>query len=179
MSSYLHPTSAPPADDLDLDILLQQVVKNILNVDGRLVRPRWQAEAPPQPSPSSDWFSIGVMREFPDANVAWMPHPTDDTKRVQRRQWELEVVFSAYGPNASRNCTTLQNGLLVQQNISHLRPYKLNYVGCNDSVLVPELINGKWVRRVDLALVFRRQLDTTYAIPSVAVVPPIPIASIP
>ncbi len=163
---YLTATAGLPPDDLDLDELFQDAVRQISGLAGQYVRPRWQPKAPKRPPPEVNWCSIGVTRSDPDAgpyieheNTTLVTDPSADT--VMRHE-ELRVLASFYGPNAKGYADLVRNGFSVPQNTEALSAEMIRFVAAGEQVYTSETINQQQIRRVDQVMRFRRKVEPTY-----------------
>ncbi|MCX5516232.1 hypothetical protein C3941_19780 [Kaistia algarum] len=169
---YLVPTGTPPGEDDSLADALQAAVVGITGLDGTLVRPRWQATPPQQPSAATSWAAVGVVLATPDANAYIAHDPTGDGADKMQRHETLEVLVSFYGPQASANAARLRDGLALAQNRDMIRTATttagvdigLSFIACGTVIAVPDLVNQRWLRRCDLPLTFRRRIDRTYPV---------------
>lgn len=164
----LSPADAPaPAQDADLDALLQSAIASITGLPGSLVRPRWQPTMPKQPEASVDWCALGVTSSDPDAGPS-IEHISagDGTDRYARHE-ELELLASFYGPHASAFASRLRDGLAIPQNMETLHANDIGFVECGKARTVPDFVNQTWIRRVDMLVRFRRKVTRIYAVRNV------------
>ncbi|MDE2403051.1 MAG: hypothetical protein KGL90_15450 [Burkholderiales bacterium] len=162
---YLQPAStATPAEDVDLDAILQGMVAGITGLDGSLVRPRWQPTIPRTPEIDVNWCAIGVTRIIPDDNAAVLHSGSADGSDTLIRHEDIELLASFYGPMDGRYAAMLRDGIQIPQNLEAIRPYGLAFVKAGDMVAMPELFNQQWVQRTDLTLVLRRIVSRTYPV---------------
>lgn len=161
---YLLPSSTPPAEDGALDAILQGLVVGVTGMKASLVRPRWQQEPPVMPAIFVDWCAIGVVDEIPD-QYGYVVHSgaNGGSDNLQRHDG-IEVLATFYGPNARGNAKLLEDGLLIPQNREVIENNGIVYKGIGRSMHVPELMNERWVQRVDLPISFRRIVIRTYPI---------------
>ena len=165
---YLQPSlkagfgTQPDLEDVELDRFLQGIVVGIVGMEKTLVRPRWQPEPPTIPDVDKDWCAIGVMSVASDWNA--YTHYENLTWTVKRSQI-LEVQATFYGPNCKALANLLGMGFQVPQNreVMLAQSYGLVETG-TASPVVPELINSRWVRRVDLPFSLRRAQEYTYSV---------------
>lgn len=169
--AYSAPIGPPPSSDQALDIVFQRAIAGITGIPGNLVRPRWQATPPTQPSKDTNWIALGIVREVPDTYAHVRQDPANNQQVIQRRHWTLETLVSCYGPAASAYLLRLRNGLLISENLEALRADNIAFQEGGDETTVPELINQQWYRRVDVPLTFRRQVEMRYARPTILVAP--------
>lgn len=159
---YLTPTTAPPDDDLDLDVIFQGAVSGITGLQGSMVRPRWQPTEPKIPPIGTNWCGVGVTVTSPD-DFPSVEHQAAGQDILKRHE-EIEVMASFYGVNSARNAKILRDGLFILQNIEQLKKKNIEFIDAGDIRAFPELINEKWQKRNDITLRFRRQIVRDYAI---------------
>lgn len=161
----LLPADTPaPAQDAELDGILQKLVTSITGLPGNLVRPRWQPVAPKQPEPSVDWCAIGVTSQSGDGAPAIKHNPGGGGSSTLTTHEEIEVLASFYGPTSQRYAGMLRDGLGLPQNIEQLTVHAIAFVEAGRIVNAPALINQQWVRRRDLAVRLRRKVTRVYPI---------------
>lgn len=164
---YLQPTvdMAPPAEDKDLDYILQDLIVGISNLPPTLVRRRWQSRPPRQPEADVDWCAFGVMSMTPDDNPALIHHGENEGYTEEQRHLRVVTLASFYGPNSSWYAGLLRDGIEIPQNRDTLRATSgLALVATRQIVELPELINQLWVRRADLNVEFNRQITRYWPI---------------
>lgn len=166
MSAFYIPPA--PAEDDDLDNVLQAMIVGITGLNQQMVRPRWQPTVQKQPEPTTNWCSIGVVSSRADT-YAYIQHlfgsditaPAGD---LEQRHEELEVLASFYGPQAKTNLGILRDGLGITQNLEAAKAAGLYFVEMESARAAPDFINQQWVRRWDTALRFRRMVARVYGI---------------
>lgn len=174
---FLAPLPTPaPIEDAALDAALQVAVAGITGISGSLVRPRWQPGSPKQPEPGVNWCAIGVTTITPDAGPFIRHVGTGSGNDNYARHEELELACSFYGPAAGTNAALLRDGLGIPQNLETLSAAGLAFIDCSDAVAMPELFNQQWIKRVDLTVTFRRQVQRTFAIRNILSADPILIS---
>ena len=166
---YLTPAgSALPAQDADLDDLMQAVVVGITGLDGAMVRPRWQPVAAKMPEPDTDWCALGVTVEDADAGPAIIHSSAGAGSDTYIRHENIQVLASFYGPHGMSYASQLRDGIAIPQNTESLRATDTSVVIGGETIrAVPELINQQWLRRYDLVLNFRRKVTRTYAVQNI------------
>lgn len=164
---YLTPTSPHPTGDLDFARVLNNLVAGITGLPGSLVRPRWQEVPAPIPAITVDWAAVGVVDISPEAGGTYDRH--FDVHTNQRREEELTVLTSFYGPNAEKNARTLRDGLEVAQNWEQAKATAdLNFIEARPIRSMPEQVNDRWYRRSDMEIRLRRHISRDYGILSIA-----------
>jgi hypothetical protein len=152
-----------PLDDDALDAVFQQLIVAITELDGSLVRPRWQPTVPTRPEPSVNWCAIGVLSSTADDGPFITYDPATDSGPYSRHE-TLDVLASFYGPFSKTNAALLRDGIAVPQNTEFLNQFAMRYVSCGSIRNLPEFVNQQWNRRQDISITFRRKIDRTYAI---------------
>lgn len=162
---YLIPTAiSPPLEDSALDAIFQQMIVGITGLPGAMVRPRWQQTVPKQPETTVNWCALGVTVQIPDDGPAIVHNPTRDGSDTYIRHEQIDVLASFYGPNAKQYAQQLADGLAIPQNLEQLKANDMNSVETGEIRAAPDLVNQQWIRRYDLALVFRRKITRTYSV---------------
>jgi hypothetical protein len=179
---YLVPISTHhEKNDSELADLLQSVVVGLTGLPGTLVRPRWQVDPPNIPdtiTPDSNgntitWAAIGVTDRVGDI-LASSQHGDSLGEDAGLGQTTiimnevLSVLVSFYGAAAERNAQRMRLGFQVSQNREILRQNGFGFVDCGDPKNVPELINQRWLFRVDLPFRVRYQQKYDYAVLDIA-----------
>jgi hypothetical protein len=144
---------------------LQTVLVGISGLDGPLVRPSWQPAPPKRPDIDVDWIGFGVSVATPDANsyVA-----IDDAGNgVSQRHQTLELSCAIYGPNCIDVYGLLEDGFQVPQNLYALKSASMGFKEIGAARRLPELINERWYDRVQTSIFIRREIQRTYAIPTI------------
>lgn len=171
---FLSSTSSPPDDDQALDVVLQAWVVGLTGLPGSLVRPRWQLAPPPQPDQTVNWCAIGVLTQQPDANEAMVHTPAGGaglgTSMMQRHE-ELEALASFYGPAAGGYAGLVRDNSRIGQNRDWLTVHGIQLVGTGTIHIVPDLVNQLWVRRADIDITFRRQINREFPLRTLLAAP--------
>lgn len=161
---YLSPTGTSPLADADLADAFQAMVVGITGLAGKMVRPRWQPNPPPQPEASIDWCAIGVQPVETEGSP-YIAHDGSGDGSDSVTQWEtVEVLASFYGPAGQANAIRLRDGIVVPQNCEGLLANGIVFVEARRVVQANALVNQTWFPKYDLALTFRRQVTRTYPI---------------
>lgn len=161
---YLAPSGTPPLADAGLADAFQAMVVGITGLPGKMVRPRWQPDPPPQPEASIDWCAIGVQ-VLDIENGPYIAHDGSGDGSDTVTQWEtVEALASFYGPAGQVNAIRLRGGLAVPQNCEALLADGIVFVEARRITQANALVNQTWVPKYDLALTFRRQVTRTYPI---------------
>lgn len=162
-AGYLTPLTSPTTQ-VGIEDALHDIVCGITGLGATLVRPRWQPEPPKQPERAVNWCSIGILDRQPQGFPA-VTHDGTGRGKDTVTTWEtLDVIASFYGPNGQDLAVLLRDGLYVEQNRVGLRTAGLALGEVGRMTNVPELINGTWVPRVDLALVIRSEARREFGV---------------
>lgn len=169
------PPLTPVADDDELIDLYQPVVAQIAGMDGALVRPRWQdTDTPNQPQYETGWISLGI-KNARDDTYQWEAHVDnggDDLGLdVFEYSEEIDLLISCYGPDAQKLSRRLRDGFRIEQNRAPLQALNTDVLFVGNSVVLPMLLHGKWLRRVDLTVMLRRYVSVQYAIRTIVGLP--------
>ena len=167
---YLSPVSTPPAEDADLDNLIQPVIVGITGLPGSLVRRKWQEIPPAQPARTVNWCAFGVSVTASDTNPTITHDGWDNgglgSSTLSRTEF-LEVSATFYGPACRSYATILRDGFGIGQNRDALRANGMAFVETDRIVLVPEPQNEQFIRRADVVFHLRRMSMRTYAIENI------------
>lgn len=163
------PAQDAPADDDELLDLLQPIIAGIGGwlVPGN-VRPQWQnKEVPNNPQFEEDWCSFGIKNFREDTYQFEENNAQGDGVNVFEYSEEFDVLISTYGPRSSQYVRNLRDGFRLEQNRAPLQALKIDTLYVNDQVVLPALLHGTWVRRVDVSIVMRRYVSRRYAIKTI------------
>lgn len=162
---YLAPAGSPaPAEDTDLEDVLQKMVAGITGIAGKFVRPRWQAAPPRQPEPGVNWCSVGVHETKTIANPAVDHDASDDGHDQYQMHEEIDLLCTFYGPQAQAYASILRDGIYITQNSEAVKARGMAFIGASQIRPVPELVNQQWVRRYDIFIYMRRQVVRVYPV---------------
>ena len=163
---FLSPVAGGPAplEDQALDRFLQQLVVGITGLPGTLVWPRWQSEPPNIPDYGTNWVAIGVTDNDPDTFAVELHSPAGNGSDTIYRNEVLEVLASFYGPNAGSYASLFREGIAVAQNREVLQLNAFGLVAVGKQRKVPELVKGRWLKRIDLPVTLRRAIEYVYPV---------------
>jgi hypothetical protein len=165
---YLAPKGSPDPSPLENDAwidFLQTLVAGVTGLDGTLVRPRWQRQPPNQP-PSLDttWAAIGITSTEADWMPALIHVDTGDGYDAFQRMEMATLLCSFYGPQCAEYASLLRDGLSIEQNIVALRQNAVGVVEVQDFVRAPELFRNQFRDRMDVSVIFRREIRRNYPV---------------
>ncbi|MFA9439405.1 hypothetical protein ACDA63_07190 [Uliginosibacterium sp. sgz301328] len=168
----LTPAGTPaPAQDKDLDAIIQTLIKGVSGLPGNMVRPAWQGVVPKQPASDQDWCAFHISGIRADANP-WIGHNGQgDGSDEYVRHEDIDVLCTFYGPNAMRNASLARDGIYVTQNSEGITSHDMAVVGSTDLTAVPEFVNQQWIRRYDLPIRLRRKVSRAYPVLNILSVP--------
>jgi hypothetical protein len=164
---FLVPSSTSPAEDADLEDVVQPILVGITGLTGSLVRPRWQVDPPAQPSPVTNWCAFGVTRSQGDITGSVVHDGSGDGglgASTEQRHETLEILASFYGPAGQGYASLLRGGLGIAQNREALFLAGMGLIECSEITAAPALVNQNWLRRYDLTIRLRRRVDRTYPV---------------
>lgn len=171
---YIVPAAeSPPLTDDALDAVFQADVVNITGLSGTLVRPRWQPVPPKHPEPTVDWCAIGITEIAPDDSPSIRHVGTGDGSDNMVRHDQITLLCTFHGPLAMRYAAKLRDGIGILQNTEALALQGIKFIESSPIRSVPELYNQQWIKRFDIALIFRRKVDRMYPILNILSADPI------
>ena len=164
---YLQPSPVtPPLDGQALNQFLQQWIVGISGLPGNLVRPAPQSEPPDVPDFGTCWAAYRY-EEMPGDIYPYVDQQADGSWQLQRHE-ELHLRISFYddGVNGQAQATMrlFRDGTAVPQNLEILTLNNMAFSSCGAPVPVPSLLKQRWLYRVDLPLVIRRQIIRMYPV---------------
>lgn len=166
---YLKPApggSQPPFPrNLTLTQFLQTVIVGVSGLDGALVRPNWQISPPKQPDIDVNWIAFGINLLTPDT-FAFVGMDGAGVTTTQRQEG-VEVGLSVYGPESPELCGLIIDGLQIPQNLEALASANMGFQESTQPRQVPDLVNERWVPRMQMSLIFRREITRIYPIVSI------------
>lgn len=167
---FLFPIEGLPPDDL-FDRLLQAWIVGLTALPDNLVRPRWQPTPAPQPDQNVNWCAVGALRYDPDAGP-WFDAPNEvaGTTALHRHE-DIEALASFYGPAGAGYAGFVRDQARIGQNRDVLTAAGVELVGTGGVTLAADMVGQTWVRRADLPVTFRREVQRTYPIRSITPTP--------
>lgn len=170
--TYLAPDPSPapvPVYEDALENVFHDFISGITGIAGSLVRPRWQAFPPNQPDFGTDWCAFGIQvteaDTFPFLGHEASPHGGLGADTLERDEF-FKILHSFYGPNASAMQSRYRDGAQIEFNRYALTAagVKLRYF--LEATTVPALLKERWVKRVDVMVMFSRRVKRSYSVPS-------------
>lgn len=170
---YLTPLPPPAPTPLEGQALLDFIqgwIVGITGLDGTLVRPYWQSEPPNVPQAGTAWCAFRVSTrpadEFPYVGF----DKSTDVFQLQRHE-TLNALASFYdlgsGGQADYYAALLRDGSAVAQNREPLTAAGFGLTRVGSPLAVPVVFKMRWQYRVDLEVVFRREIVRLYAVETI------------
>lgn len=162
-------TSPAPLEGAALLAFIQGWIVGLTGMDGKLVRPRWQPEAPVIPDEGTAWAAIGLGTRSSDT-YPFVGNKTPDGSPGYSlaRQEEIPVLCSFYdlgsGGQADALAALLRDQTAIAQNRELLRANNFAFVSCGELTPVPSLLKTRWLYRVDVPITLRRQINRSYPV---------------
>jgi hypothetical protein len=166
---FLQPAAAPaPLEGQQLLDYIQEWFVNICGLPGNMVRPRWQAEPPDITQAGNCWMAFGITNR-PSDQYPYVYHiPGGNGSDNLQRHEQLEILTSFYDTGstglADQYAALLRDGTAIAQNREYLTNQGMNLVRAGNLLTVPSLLKLRWLYRVDLEIVIRRQIDRVYPV---------------
>jgi hypothetical protein len=156
---YLRPTNSVLEGSAFMDFMHDWLV-GITNLPNQNVRPMWQRNPPPIPSPETDWLAFGVSQQRQDDN-AYMK--MQDGNAALMRGEEIDIACVFYGDNSQDYANRLRDGLEITQNFDPL--YQgIRYKTASVTTHVPEIINDIYYDRTDITITLVREVNRSYEV---------------
>jgi hypothetical protein len=161
---YLSPASSRPVEDDAFEDFIGNVVAGITGLARAMVRPRWQPKPPPHPPITTNWCAIGITTIVSDYGTVSLHNPAGQGADQQQRHDTVDLLASFYGPGAYSLASRLRDGLMVSQNRRAMREAGINLLESTRMRTASDLLNERFIRRVDLEVRLRRAFVRTYPI---------------
>jgi hypothetical protein len=165
------PGSPAPLEGQALNNFLQELFAGVTGLDGTMVRPSFQTIPPNAPTDGNAWMSFYVGRR-PADTFPYVGHDPDGdggegVDRLQRHETlHVQCSFFDLGTNglAAFYAATLRDGLAIAQNREPLTIAGMGLVAISEALDVPVIVKQRWMYRIDMEVVIRRQIDRTYPV---------------
>ena len=158
-----NPTS-PPLEGRDLQKFVQNWIAPLTSLDPTLVRPRWQPEPSNIPAAGDAWCAIGPLDRISDT-YPWASQKPDGSYSLQRQE-QMTILCSFYDlgstGRADYYASLTRDNLAIPQNWEPLYAQKFQLAYVEAMRVAPTLKATRWLYRVDLPVVIRRQIDRNY-----------------
>lgn len=157
--------AAGPLEGKALAQFLQAWIAGLSGLAGNLVRPAWQPEPPDIPDAGTAWASFTINSRSSDQYpyVAHVP----GADQMQRHE-TLNIVVSFYdlGINgeADNYAQAFRDASAIAQNREPLTNNGMGLVKIGELLTVPTLFKARWLYRVTVEVVIRREIDLTFPV---------------
>lgn len=160
---YVRPISTQPLPrQLNFNQFIQTVLVGVSGLDGPLVRPKWQIAPPKQPDLATNWLAFGAAISKPDAG-AFIGVNAEGANITQRHE-QIDIPCSFYGPDAAEIAAIVRDGFQIPQNLEGLRSANMGFVETTLALHIPDLVNERFINRVEMTVVLRREVQRIYPI---------------
>jgi hypothetical protein len=149
---------------------VQAFVVGITGLPGNMVRVSYQSEPPNPPDAGTCWAAVTIG----DRDAAMFPpvvhSPGVDTLKGQE---ELKLLCSFFdlgsGGQADFYASLMRDGMQIDENrwVLQLNGWGIGSIG--SLVAVPVLLKTRWLYRMDLAILMRREVVRQYTVLDIAV----------
>lgn len=163
---YVQPIQTQPLPkQLTLNQFIQTVLVGVSALPGESIRPKWQVAPAKQPDLGTNWAAFGV--NIVNSDIYSFVGMNKDGADISQRQEGLEVGCSFYGPDALEIASLVRDGFQIQQNLEALRAANMGFVECGPMMHLPELVNERFINRIEMGVFLRRQVQRVYPILSI------------
>ena len=159
--------ASPPLEGAALQVFLQNWFAPLTSLDPTLVRPRYQPEPANIPQAGKAWCAFGIVQRSAD-RFPYVQFEQPTTNVHLQRHEELHMLASFYDlgvtGEADMYASLARDNMAVAQNLEPLltNGFMLAYV--EEMRPAPTLKMTRWLYRMDLPFVLRRQVDRYYAV---------------
>lgn len=160
----LVPSSTTPVEDDPFEDLLGNTISGLTAIERKLVRPRWQPKPPPVPADTVSWCAFGIMELDADWGSYQRHVPVGDGHNDLIRHETLTILASFYGPSGYSKASQLRDGLWIKQNWDALNQVGVALLECSRARTATDIVNERFIRKVDLEMRFRRVITRSYPI---------------
>lgn len=165
VAGFLTPVTPPVVlEDDALADFFQPIFVGLTGLAGEFVRPRWQPEPPDQPDRDQNWIAFGIVDEAPDTYAAVVHDPDGSGDDELQQHEDVDILVSAYGPNARGMLKLIAGGLQISQNRAPLIAAGMNLKETGRIVSAPTLAKDVWLNRCDMHVIIRRGVFRRYQV---------------
>jgi hypothetical protein len=147
-----------------LENAVHDMAAGLTGIDPTLIRPAFQGEPLKTPPPEENWCAFYIQ----DTNAVNYPavvHESGEDGRDEVTDWmNKEIRLYFYGPASEEYAGMVRRGLHIEQNRYALRRMGVAVRRVGNAVQMPELANGKWLRRCDLVIYITYAASASYAV---------------
>lgn len=163
--TYILPSSTTPfPGGLTLTQFIQSILVGVTGLTATLVRPKWQLSPPKNPDVDVNWLAFAVFLGTPNANAS-LEMDEDGVMHSQRHQ-DVKIGCSFYGPDAIDYANIVTDGLQIPNNLEAMTLAGMGYASTGAMISIPDLMNERWVNRIEMEVILRREIKRVYPIVS-------------
>ncbi|MDR1495642.1 MAG: hypothetical protein LBS67_01810 [Clostridiales Family XIII bacterium] len=147
-----------------LENAVHDMVAGLTGIAPALIRPAFQGEPLKTPSPEKDWCAF-YIQDAAAMNYPAVVHSSDGDGHDEVTDWmDKEIRLYFYGPASEEHAGMMRRGLHIEQNRYALRQMGVAVRRVGGAAQMPELANGKWLRRCDLVIYITFAASASYAV---------------
>lgn len=145
-----------------LEDIVHDMLAGLTGFSNTLVRPAFQFDALKAPLPTENWCAFDLRNQTATNEPEIRHVPDGDGHDEVLDQMDYEAFCFFYGPHADDYAGMVRRALHIEQNRWAMRQAGIAVCSIGNPTQVPELVNNKWQRRVDLSIYITYEAVGTY-----------------